>query len=102
MLHTLVRTQKKHLIQGQGNYEIASFQVFDKEGNRIWLPAHDVDYYATAALYDTLFFAEAVHATIHVFHYLMTNALAKASDMADAEKQFKKKYKDKTGVTCLR
>ena len=81
-----------------GELQITGFEVYDQDGERIESPPRDMDYYATAVLYDTFFFAEAVHSTIHVFHYLMTNALSAASEELPALEDLAEFYEKNVDV----
>ena len=81
-----------------GELQITGFEVYDQDGERIESPPRDMDYYATAVLYDTFFFAEAVHSTIHVFHWLMTNALSAASEELPALEDLAEFYEKNVDV----
>ena len=59
--------------------EITSYRVYDVvTGSRIFQFGGEKDtklgYWASLAVYNTFFYAEAAHAIIHVFHYLLTSA----------------------------
>jgi len=63
------------------DFSLKSFTYFDDlEGKPV--PATDADKYASSAIFNLLFYASGIHATIHVLHYLMTSALDVASAKA--------------------
>lgn len=54
------------------NMDIRAIKVYDAKGNVKQVPESEWDFYASGVLYNFVFYASAVHATIHVLHYLMT------------------------------
>jgi hypothetical protein len=77
--------------------EITSYRVYDDvTGSRIFQFGGEkdekLDYWASSAIYNTFFYAEAVHATIHVFHYLLTSAFQYVSEDYEEMHQWAKFY----------
>lgn len=76
--------------------EIVNFKVFcDVTGKRIHKFGDedvDIDYWASSALYNILFYVQCVHATIHVFHYLLTSAFQYVSEDFPAMNQWANYY----------
>lgn len=78
--------------------EITSYRVYDDvTGSRIFQfldgeKDEKLDYWASSAIYNTFFYAEAVHATIHVFHYLLTSAFQYVSEDYEEMHQWAKFY----------
>jgi hypothetical protein len=67
---------------------------FDKSGEAVVVPESEWDYYSSGILYNLLYYSSAVHANIHVLHYLMcagiimstrktTKSMAKWADIFD-------------------
>jgi hypothetical protein len=44
---------------------------FDETGNAVVVPESEWDYYSSGILFNLIYYASAVHANIHVLHYLM-------------------------------
>ena len=77
-------------VKPEGGLAIDGYDVFDpKLGMK--LPQLDesqpyggspspLQYFASAALYDLFYVAQTLHGSIHVFHYVLTNALKYASE----------------------
>lgn len=64
---------------------IESFQVFDdRTGKELKVDSHDRKKYASSAIFNIFYFASSVHATIHVFHFLLTSAMVEATKDFDA------------------
>ncbi|OEU20332.1 hypothetical protein FRACYDRAFT_236406 [Fragilariopsis cylindrus CCMP1102] len=66
-------------ISFDSDMEITSYRVYDVvTGSRIFQFGGEkykkIDDWASSAVYKTFLYAEAVHATIHVFHYLSNSA----------------------------
>ena len=68
----------KFSVKPEGGLTIDGFDVFEN-GEKVE-KTEDDDYYASAVLFDLFFVSESLHATIHMFHYALTNALAYASE----------------------
>ena len=51
-----------------------------------------LDFWASSALYNTLFYAECIHATIHALHYLMTSGLQHVSEDFEPMHQWAEYY----------
>jgi len=63
------------------DFSLKSFAYFDdSEGKQV--AATDAEKYAGSAIFNLLFYASGIHATIHVLHYLMTSGLDVASAKA--------------------
>lgn len=66
----------KFSVKPGGGLEIESMRVReDGSADVVTADPKDWDHYATALIYELLYFSSAEHATIHVLHYLLTNAL---------------------------
>jgi len=72
------RVNVKFSVKPEGGLTIDGFDVFEN-GEKVE-KTEDDDYYASAVLFDLFFVSESLHATIHMFHYALTNALAYASE----------------------
>eukprot|EP00978_Attheya_sp_CCMP212_P022627 scaffold67746_cov50-Attheya_sp.AAC.1 len=81
MLRTLNGVGHRVNFQFDSQMNIKSFQVFDDIDGREIQVQGDLDQkkYASSALYNILFYASSIHATIHAFHYLLTSALQYSS-----------------------
>ena len=87
-------------ISFDSDMEITSYRVYDVvTGSRIFQFGGEkykkIDYWASSAIYNTFFYAEAVHATIHVFHYLSTSAFQYVSKDYEEMHQWAKFYANK-------
>jgi len=51
--------------------DIRMMKKYDANGEGTVVPETEWDYYASAVLYNFVFYASSIHATIHVLHYLM-------------------------------
>uniref|UniRef100_A0A7S3JRI4 Lipoxygenase domain-containing protein n=1 Tax=Aureoumbra lagunensis TaxID=44058 RepID=A0A7S3JRI4_9STRA len=54
---------------------ILKFEAFDANHTKVVVEPDSINFWAAAALYNLVFFASAVHATMHVLHFLLTSAL---------------------------
>jgi hypothetical protein len=59
--------------------EITKFEVFDDVTGTPIPGDLDLQEWASSAIYNLLFYSSCVHATIHVFHYLLTSAFQYSS-----------------------
>jgi len=96
-LRTLNGVGRKVNFEFDRKMEIKSLEVFDEEGQPI-LGELDVDKYACSALYNVLFYAQSLHATIHVLHFLMTSALEDSSKEYPEMHEWAKTYSKNIGV----
>eukprot|EP00536_Pseudo-nitzschia_multiseries_P005839 jgi/Psemu1/324074/estExt_fgenesh1_pg.C_1170005 len=83
MACTLAGTGHRVNIYFDEKMKITGYDVYDDVvGGKVDTSSSDkdVDYWAGSALYNTLFYASSVHATIHVLHYLMTSAFQFVSE----------------------
>jgi len=78
--------------------EITRIRVYDK-GSGILIDRisrcksnEDAEYWASAAIYSLVTYAQCVHATIHVLHYILTGALDYSSQGFDAMNQWAQAY----------
>jgi len=56
--------------------QVSQITYYDEESKtEVLAPKDKWNYYASGALYNQLYFATAIHATIHIFHYIMTSAI---------------------------
>ena len=93
MLRTLNGDGHRVNFQFTDTMEIKSFTVFDSTtGEEIDASSLDVKEYASSAIYNLMFYASSVHATIHVFHYLLTSALMEETKDFDAVHQLAVSY----------
>lgn len=73
-----------HRINVRFNLDMSvdSIRVFDENGNKKKYTEdtpYELDYYASGAIYNLVYFASAVHATIHILHYLMTACITSST-----------------------
>jgi len=69
----------KFSVKPEGGLAIDGFDIFEK-GVKVEQASQDDKYWASVVLYDLFFVAQTLHATIHIFHYVLTNALTYASE----------------------
>jgi hypothetical protein len=74
--------------------EITSYEVYDDvTGSKLPVDNDEnQEYWASAAIYNVFFHAEAVHANIHVFHYFLTSAFQYVSKDYEQMQQWAKFY----------
>jgi len=78
--------------------EITGYKVYDDATGASVFQSRDgagddkLDFWASSALYTTLFYAESVHATIHALHYLMTSGLQYVSEDFEPMHQWAEYY----------
>merc|ERR1712127_958715 len=68
----------KFSVKPEGGLAIDGFDIFEK-GVKVEQSAEHDNYWASVVLYDLFFVAQTMHASIHIFHYVLTNALRYAS-----------------------
>ena len=75
-------------VKPEGGLAIDGYDVFEN-GVKIENPPEDqayggsdspLQYFASATLYDLFYISQTLHGSIHVFHYVLTNALKWASE----------------------
>ncbi len=59
--------------------DISMMKIYDAEGKATVVPESQWDYYASGVLYNFIFYASSIHATIHVLHYLMCAAMVSST-----------------------
>jgi len=101
-------------VKPEGGLAIDGYDVFEN-GVKIPNPPEDeeykgsaspLQYFASAALYDLFYISQTLHGSIHVFHYVLTNALMWASEdynrlnraSVDYNSNVNTKYSAVTGV----
>lgn len=73
--------------------KITAVRVYDDVlGDRILAQNLDTEYWMSSAIYNLIFYASSVHATIHVLHYCLTAALDYSSEGFGAMNQWAKVY----------
>ena len=78
-------------VKPEGGLAIDGYEVFEKgvkleqldEAKPYGGSASPLQYFASAALYDLFYVAQTLHGSIHVFHYVLTNALKHSSEDYD-------------------
>jgi hypothetical protein len=79
--------------QFDGNMDITGFHVYDDfTGKRVLEDEHMQEDRASSVIFNVFFYSQCVHATIHVFHYLMTSAFQVASKDFDAMEKWATTY----------
>lgn len=67
---------EKRFINVRFNLDMDVTQVSYKEdGKEVIADKKDWDYYCSGAIFNQVYFASAIHATIHVLHYILTTAI---------------------------
>eukprot|EP00957_Ditylum_brightwellii_P071876 5463110-Ditylum_brightwellii.AAC.1 len=67
---------EKRFINVRFNLDMEVTQVSYKEdGKEVIADREDWDYYCSGTVFNQFYFASAIHATIHVLHYILTASI---------------------------
>jgi hypothetical protein len=84
VLRTLNGAGHRVNFEFDSNMEITKFEVFDDVTGTSIPGDLNLQEWASSAIYNVLFYSSCVHATIHVFHYLLTSAFQYSSQDFEA------------------
>jgi hypothetical protein len=106
---TVMREMRKglkdpsHRINVRFNMDMTVNQItkFDEAGKAEIVSTADWDYYASGVMYNLMCYAQSVHATIHVLHYLMTAAIISSTRHDTSLAAWAKPYDDNIAIKYL-
>jgi hypothetical protein len=93
---------KSHNINVRFNKDMSINRIIDySSGKEVEVPANEWNYYASGACYNVFCYVSAVHALIHVLHYLMTAAIIASTRGDDTLAAWANPYDDNIAIKYL-
>jgi hypothetical protein len=78
--------------------KVRGIQIIDQDGNERIAEKDEMDYYATSALYNLLFYATAIHANFHILHDILSSGIVKSTRHSKSIATWADHYDDHTTI----
>ena len=95
--------ENNHFINVRFNTDMEVIQISyrDEDGKEVLAKEEEWNHYAGGAMYNGVYYASCIHATIHVFHYIMTTAIQESTKFNKSLHTWAMPYDENVAVKYL-